>query len=173
MKYTAIAALALAAVASAQQIQINDPTPSTVWKAGQLGYIRWTGTCADLGAAGKAVKVDIINGPFDSVHFVVELGTIDCTNAQNNSAQLPVPKEVQGAPLETGKYALRINLPVQQYSPNFTISNGDATPSAPSGNPTAPTSNPTPNQPSAANTLIAGSAMALAGAAAVALQFLF
>ncbi|KAF9910228.1 hypothetical protein EC991_006955 [Linnemannia zychae] len=171
MKYTAVAALALAAVASAQQIQINDPTPSTTWKAGQSGYIRWTGTCADLGASGKAVKVDIINGPFDAVHFVTELGTIDCTSAQNNSAQLIVPKEVQGSPLETGKYALRINLPSPQYSPNFTITNGDATPPPP------PTSNPnptqTPDKPSAANTLIAGSAMALAGAAAVALQLLF
>ncbi|KAG0273357.1 hypothetical protein BGZ95_010823 [Linnemannia exigua] len=171
MKFAVVAALALAAVASAQNLQINDPTPTTTWEAGKTGYIRWTGVCSNLGADGKTVKVDIINGPADSVHFITQLGVIDCTVASNNSIQLPVPKDVQGSPLETGKYSLRFNLgPNPQYSPAFTI-NGAApapvTPPPTGSNPSTPSPSANP-KPAAANTLVAGSALAMAAAAAAA-----
>ncbi|KAK3836758.1 MAG: hypothetical protein J3R72DRAFT_200022 [Linnemannia gamsii] len=132
MKFAVVAALALAAVASAQNLQINDPTPSTVWTAGKTGYIRWTGVCANKGESARSIKVQLVKGPESAVQFVADLGTIDCTSAQNNSKTLPVPTEAQGSPLETGKYSLRFNLEPDQYSNAFTI-NGAAPVTPPSG----------------------------------------
>ncbi|KAG0375018.1 hypothetical protein BGX24_009645 [Mortierella sp. AD032] len=174
MKFAVVAALALAAVASAQNLQINDPTPSTVWTAGKTGYIRWTGVCTNLGRpAAENVKVQLVKGPENSVQFVADLGMINCLVAENNSITLPVPTEAQGSPLESGKYSLRFVLTPDQYSNAFTINAAAPVTPPPSGsNPSTPNPSSTPDKPtSSANTLVAGSAMALAGA--VALQLLF
>ncbi|KAF8936501.1 hypothetical protein BGZ47_009467 [Haplosporangium gracile] len=163
MKFIAVA-LALTAVASAQ-IQLSDPTQGTVWKVGVPQYVRWTGTCASMGAAGKAVTVEIINGPADNVKFIADLGTIDCTSTTNTSTMLTVPTKTNNGPFESGTYALRVNTNPIQYTTNFQINNPDtpAPSTAPSGT-TAPTTQPT-TKPSSANTLVAGSALAMAALA--------
>ncbi|KAG0062702.1 hypothetical protein BGZ89_010456 [Linnemannia elongata] len=163
MKFIA-AALALAAVASAQ-IQLSDPTEGTVWKVGVPQYVRWTGNCAAMGAAGKTVSVEVVNGPAGNVKFVATIGNIDCSST-NTSTMLTVPPKTNNGDFETGTYALRVNtVPNPQFSTNFRIEN----PSAPSPSaPAATTGAPQPTtKPSAANTLMAGSALAMAALAVV------
>jgi hypothetical protein len=168
MKFIAVA-LTLAAVASAQ-IQLSDPTEGTVWKVGVAQYVRWTGNCAAMGAAGKAVSVEVINGPAGNVKFIANIGTIDCTSTTNTSTTLTVPPKTNNGPFESGTYALRVNADPIQYTTNFIINNPDAPaasagPAGPSAT-TPSTSEPT-TKPSSANTLMAGSALAMAALAAV------
>ncbi|KAF9150269.1 hypothetical protein BG015_007923 [Linnemannia schmuckeri] len=140
MKFIAVA-LALAAVASAQ-IQLSDPTEGTVWKVGVPQYVRWTGNCAAMGAAGKAVKVEIVNGPSGNVKFVADLGTIDCTSATNTSTTLTVPTKTNNGPFESGTYALRVNADPIQYTTNFIINNPEAPSTAPPAVTTPPSTEP-------------------------------
>ncbi|KAK3831834.1 MAG: hypothetical protein JOS17DRAFT_133190 [Linnemannia elongata] len=164
MKFIA-AALALAAVASAQ-IQLSDPTEGTIWKVGVPQYVRWTGNCAAMGAAGKAVSVEIINGPSGNVKFVADLGTIDCTSTTNTSTSLTVPAKTNNGPFESGTYALRVNTNPIQYTTNFIINNPDAPPPSTPSSTTPPATTPS-TKPSSANTLMAGSALAMAALAVV------
>ncbi|KAF9081956.1 hypothetical protein BGX29_008330 [Mortierella sp. GBA35] len=170
MKFLAAAAtLALATVASAQ-IQITDPTKGSVWKVETPNYIGWTGTCASMGAAAKAVDVEVVNGPADAVKYVVTIGTLDCSTTSNTSVKLSVPKETSSGPFESGLYSLRIKTIPEQYSPQFTINNPAAPPPSTTGPATTTTSAPPKPTDNAANILAAGSALAMAGVAAF--QFL-
>jgi hypothetical protein len=115
-----------------------------------------------MGAAAKAVKVDIVNGPSGNVKYVADLGTIDCSSPTNTSTNLVVPSKNNNGPIPSGSYALRVNTDPIQYTTNFIINNPDA----PSGGATAaPTSTGAPQpstKPSSANALAAGSALAVA-----------
>ncbi|KAG0287395.1 hypothetical protein BGZ96_008672 [Linnemannia gamsii] len=165
MKFSVAAAiLAVASVASAQ-VQLTDPTEGVTWTAGVAQYIRWTGNCASMGADGKAVKIDIVNGPADNVKFVVDLGVIDCTSPSNISTTLMCPTKNNNGPIASGSYALRVNTIPPQYTTYFTINNPDApsSPATPSSS-SPPTTQPS-NKPSSANTLAAGSALAVAALA--------
>lgn len=119
-----------------------------------------------MGAAGKAVRVEIVNGPSGNVKFVADIGTIDCTSTTNTSTSLTVPPKTNNGPFESGTYALRVNADPIQYTTNFIINNPEA-PSAPT-TPSSTTPPATqPSQPSSANTLMAGSALAMAALAAI------
>ncbi|KAF9539408.1 hypothetical protein EC957_005436 [Mortierella hygrophila] len=165
MKFIA-AALTLAAVASAQ-IQLSDPTEGTVWKVGVAQYVRWTGNCAAMGAAGKAVTVEVINGPAGNVKFIANIGTIDCTSTTNTSTSLTVPPQTNNGPFESGTYALRVNADPIQYTTNFIINNPDAPAASAGATATTPSTTEPTTKPSSANALMAGSALAMAALAVV------
>ncbi|KAG9062629.1 hypothetical protein KI688_004931 [Linnemannia hyalina] len=165
MKFIA-AALTLAAVASAQ-IQLSDPTEGTVWKVGVAQYVRWTGNCAAMGAAGKAVTVEVVNGPAGNVKFIANIGTIDCTSTTNTSTSLTVPPQTNNGPFVSGTYALRVNADPIQYTTNFIINNPDAPAASAGPSATTPSTTEPTTKPSSANTLMAGSALAMAALAAV------
>ncbi|KAG0353863.1 hypothetical protein BC939DRAFT_461955 [Gamsiella multidivaricata] len=166
---TAIAVASLAAVASAQSIQLNNPTEGTVWTTGQSGYISWTGNCASQGNASKAVDIQLVNGPSTAVRFVTDLGKLDCSGS-NQSVTVTVPTSIT-----TGTYSLRVlTLPQNSYSTPFQINNPSAptTTTAQTTTAQSTTSTPSPTaKPSSANSLIAGSLAVLVGGIAAALQF--
>ncbi|KAG0092645.1 hypothetical protein BGZ93_004846 [Podila epicladia] len=154
MKFTtAIAVTAVAAVASAQKIQFANPNVGTKWTAGKTEYVAWTGTCANLGAAGKSTIINIVFGDPTALQHQDVLGTIDCTNSNVTSANLKVPENLASGTA----YVLQAMTDPQSYSPAFTI--GGAAPST-SSTPPAKTDVPK----SAGNSLTAHSAMlAVAG----------
>ncbi|KAF9428363.1 hypothetical protein BGZ94_002625 [Podila epigama] len=159
MKFTtAIIAAATIAIASAQGIQINNPTKGSKWTVGKEEYFAWTGTCANLGAAGKTTVVNLSQGPANTVQFIAKLGEIDCTGSII-TAKLKVPD------VPSGEYSLTVLTDPISYSPNFEIVNSAAPAPAPPApaTPTTPTT-PTEDKKSAANSLaVSGSLMAVAG----------
>ncbi|KAF9331670.1 hypothetical protein BG006_005478 [Podila minutissima] len=149
MKFTtAIAVAAVAVVTNAQAIQFASPTVGTKWTAGKTEYIAWTGTCANLGAAGKSTIINIVFGDPSALQHKDVLGKIDCTNSNLTYTNLKVPENLASGTA----YVLQAMTDPQSYSPAFTIDGA------------APlTSNPPPANTDAAksagNSLTAPSAM--------------
>ncbi|KAF9190355.1 hypothetical protein BGZ49_003710 [Haplosporangium sp. Z 27] len=175
MKFTTVvAAASMAALAHAQTLGIHDPTTQTTWVSGGLGYLSWTGTCAIMGNASHAVKVQLVNGPSNAVAFVAELGTIDCSSTTNVSAYITVPGPAEN--VQPGPYSIQIlTLPNTSYSSAFTIaanSSSNPTTSAVASATSAPAAaTTTATTKSSANSLIAGSLVAALGTAVAAVQF--
>ncbi|KAF9117333.1 hypothetical protein BGW39_002331 [Mortierella sp. 14UC] len=164
----AVAATTLAAVASAQNVAINDPNIGATWKIGAENYIRWTGTCKALGAAAKTVKVQLMAGPSDSIHFIADLGTIDCSNTTNISATKKVPDDTAPG----NDYSIQFVTDPISYSYQFKIINPNATPNPQTVSPPAEQQKPAEQKPiSAAGSLAAGSMLAVAGVVVAAMQF--
>ncbi|KAG0025713.1 hypothetical protein BGZ81_006964 [Podila clonocystis] len=150
----AVAASSVVALASADMLQIHNPTVGTVWKVDTPSYLGWSGNCASMGAAGKAVVVDLMTGPAESLRFVVNVGTIDCTGSTSR-ADITVPKDIQ-----TGKYSLVIRTsPDVSYTNQFDIV-GAAAPT-PSPKPEVPSD----KNPSGASSLGVSSLVGVLGAA--------
>ncbi|KAF9906333.1 hypothetical protein EC991_000734 [Linnemannia zychae] len=166
----ALVATTLAAVASAQNVAINDPNIGATWKIGADNYVRWTGTCKALGAAAKTVKVQLMAGPSDSIHFISELGTIDCSNTTNISALKRVPDDTP-----TGNdYSIQFLTDPISYSYQFKIVNPNSTPAPDTVAPPAPSEQKPADQKPAngAGSLAAGSMIAAVGVVAAAMQFI-
>ncbi|KAF9556767.1 hypothetical protein EC968_007942 [Mortierella alpina] len=169
MKFTATLAIAstVAALASAQTIQINNPTEGSTWTVGSPdNYLGWTGNCAGMGNSSKTVDVELVAGPPNMVRFVAKLATIDCSGA-NTRTNMPLD-----AKTASGKYSIRVKTtPQDSYSNEFTIVNA-AVPAPGAG---SPSSAPAPSTPSdvpksAASSLAISSFLGLAGVAVAALQ---
>ncbi|KAF9393429.1 hypothetical protein CPC16_002051 [Podila verticillata] len=152
MKFiTAILVAAVAAVASAQKIQFNNPTTVTKWTAGKTVFVGWTGNCANSGAAGKNTTVNIVFGDPSAVQFKAILGLIDCTGSL-----VRADLTAKTSPIS--------------YSPAFTILGADGTGPAPSTSASTPAPGTTDAPKSAGTSLTASSAMlAVAGVVAAAL----
>ncbi|KAG0202947.1 hypothetical protein BGX28_004700 [Mortierella sp. GBA30] len=158
-----VAASSLVALATADMLQLNNPTTGTNWNTGVSQFVGWTGNCNALGAAGMNVTIDLVNGPANAVRYVATLGGLDCTGTQTRS-EVTVPNTI--AP---GMYAIIVRTGDQpSYSNSFQINNPTMT-TAPSST-TAPTSAPSPK--SDASSLGTNAILAFAGAAAVAYQLL-
>ncbi|KAG0199868.1 hypothetical protein BGX28_006918 [Mortierella sp. GBA30] len=168
MKFISTLAVAstIAALASAQSIQINNPTVGSTWTVGSASnYLGWTGSCAGLGNSSTAVDVQLVNGPSTSVRFVASLGTINCSG-NNARADITVPGTIV-----SGDYSLRVMTNPESYSNQFTIVNA-ASPAVPSATSApAPAATSAPAGKSAGSSLVASSLVALTGVAVAALQF--
>ncbi|KAF9988226.1 hypothetical protein BGZ65_010366 [Modicella reniformis] len=174
MKFITVAVVAssLVAMASADMLQINNPTAGSIWNAGKSEFVGWTGNCASMGSAGQNVTVDIVQGPSNAVRFVATLGRLDCSGA-NTRTDFTVPQAIP-----SGLYALIVRTnPEASYTNSFQINNpssgggdGSTSPAPSASQSSAP--EPTTNKPSGASSLVANGFMALAGAAAVAFQLL-
>ncbi|KAG0271513.1 hypothetical protein BGZ95_000662 [Linnemannia exigua] len=165
----AVAATTLAAIATAQNVPINDPNIGVTWKIGADNYVRWTGTCKALGAAAKTVKVQLMAGPSDSIHFIAELGTIDCSNATSNSALKRVPDDTTPG----NDYSIQFLTDPVSYSYQFKIVNPNAAPEPQQpAKPPVEQNKPVEKTNSASGSLVAGSMIAAAGVAVAALQFI-
>ncbi|KAG0360024.1 hypothetical protein BC939DRAFT_435485 [Gamsiella multidivaricata] len=172
----AIVASSLAAIATADMLQINNPTQGSTWTTGKSEFVGWTGNCASMGDAGKNVTVDLVTGPASAVRYVATLGTLDCSGSLTR-ADFTVPDSIA-----TGQYAIIVRTQPQgqeSYTNNFQINSGavapaPVTPTTTAGATTAaPTATATAtNKPSGAGSLGANVMMAFAGAAAVAYQLL-
>jgi hypothetical protein len=172
----AVVASSLAAMATADMLQINNPTAGSVWAAGKSEFVGWTGNCASMGALGQNVTVDIVEGPSSAVRFVATLGHLDCSGA-NTRTDFIVPDTIKSGP-----YALIVRTtPQASYTNSFQINSGSGgsapAPSTTGGSDAAPA--PAPTEPatttpgnSGASSLAANGLLALAGAAAVAFQLL-
>ncbi|CAO3570591.1 unnamed protein product [Mortierella alpina] len=170
MKFTATLAIAstVAALASAQTIQINNPTVGSTWTVGATtNYLGWSGNCAGMGNSSKAVDVELVQGPANMVRYVAKLATIDCSGA-NMRADITVAPTIA-----SGKYSIRVKTtPQDSYSNEFTIENAAAPAPPASGASSAPaTASPTAAPASAASSLAISSFLGLAGVAVAALQF--
>ena len=167
MKFAATLAIAstVAALASAQTIQINNPTVGSTWTVGAASnYLGWTGNCAGMGNSSKTVDVELVQGPENMVRFVAKLAAIDCSGS-NTRADIPVP-----ATVTSGEYSIRVKTtPQESYSNRFSIVNGAAP--APSASGPAPSTSPSTAPKSAASSLAISSFLGLAGVAVAALQF--
>ncbi|KAF9410143.1 hypothetical protein BGZ94_001746 [Podila epigama] len=130
MKFTiAVVASSILAVASADMLQINNPTNGTTWTTGVPNFVGWTGNCASMGNDSKAVKVDLVNGPANAVRYVATLGTLDCSGS-NARADMTVPGTVV-----SGEYSIVVRTaPQQSYTNSFRINNPAAPePQSPEG----------------------------------------
>ncbi|KAF9968175.1 hypothetical protein BGZ70_006152 [Mortierella alpina] len=156
MKFLAsclVAASSLVALASADMLQINNPTTGSTWTTGVRPF-----------TLGKNVTIDLVNGPANAVRYVATLGGLDCTGT-NTRSDVTVPNTV--AP---GMYSIIVRTGEQaSYSNAFQINN-PSQPSAPSES--AGPSGPAPPADSAkpaagsAGSLGANAKLAFAGAAA-------
>ncbi|KAF9353644.1 hypothetical protein BGX34_011456 [Mortierella sp. NVP85] len=164
----AVAASSLVALATADLLQINNPTQGTVWNAGENVFVGWSGNCNSMGSAATNVTVDIVTGPAAAVRYVATLGHLDCSGA-NVKTNFVVP-----ATIETGEYALIVRTtPQPSFTNSFKINNGAAPPPpANTGAPPAPTTPAAGGDKSGASTLFLNGAVAIAGAVAVAFQLL-
>lgn len=174
MKFIATVAVvtsSLAALATADMLQINNPTAGSVWGAGKSEFVGWTGNCASMGVSATNVTVDIVEGPSTAVRFVATLGHLDCS-AANTRTDFVVPSSIRSGP-----YALIVRTtPQASYTNSFQINSGDVAPpttTAGSGSGTGTATPPTTSETkSSASSLAANGFLALAGAAAVAFQLL-
>ncbi|KAF8926505.1 hypothetical protein EDD21DRAFT_410984 [Dissophora ornata] len=170
----AVAASSLVALATADMLQINNPTAGSTWTTGRSEFVGWSGNCALMGEAGKNVTVDLINGPSTAVRYVATLGQLDCSG-KNTTAYFTVPNTIA-----SGQYSIIVRTqPTGQesYTNIFQIANPSSQPAASSAAPSAATTTTgnaaaSTSKPSGANSLGANVIMAFAGAAAVALQLL-
>ncbi|KAG0222415.1 hypothetical protein BGW42_006611 [Actinomortierella wolfii] len=170
MKTATIAAatLALASVATADVLAINNPTQGSVWKAGETYFIGWTGNCAFMGNNSRSVLVDLMTGPSNTLRYVASLEPLDCSSSTVVRANVTVPANVA-----TGNYSIRIQTEPPSYSNVFSIVNPNDKPTPTGGNTTPP---PVQSQkPDGAGSMLEPKMLlALAGtAAAAAFQFLF
>ncbi|KAF9189269.1 hypothetical protein BGZ51_009716 [Haplosporangium sp. Z 767] len=169
MKFTttvAVVASSLVAMATADLLQINNPTLGSVWTIGEKEFVGWTGNCASMGNDGKNVTVDLVEGPSGTVRYVTTLGTLDCSGSQTR-ADFVVPETVK-----PGKYAIVVRtLPPEQnsYTNTFEIKAKQTTPTAPS---TSTNPSPTSTPGNAAGSLNTNVMFAIAGAVAIAFQLL-
>ncbi|KAF9571726.1 hypothetical protein EC968_000244 [Mortierella alpina] len=157
-----VAVASVVAVASAQTLQINNPTEGTVWNVGEKNFVGWTNNCASMGNSSRAVKIELVEGPATAVRYVADVGTLDCSGSETR-ADATVPDTVK-----TGKYSIRVlTLPQNSYSPAFQVNNPKSQPSSTS----APA--PSPSTPTGAGNLLtaSGSLTVLLGCAAAVLQY--
>ncbi|KAG0222920.1 hypothetical protein B0O80DRAFT_504519 [Mortierella sp. GBAus27b] len=174
MKFTTLAVVAssLVAMATADMLQINNPTQGTEWKTGSPVFVGWTGNCASMGAAGKNVTVDIVEGPSTAVRFVHTLGYLDCSSTKTRE-DFSVPDAIK-----TGQYALIVRTaPQESYTNSFLITNPAApsapAPAGPSNNTTPPaTAAPSDTKGSGASSLAASGLLGAVAAVAAAFQLL-
>ncbi|KAI7820766.1 hypothetical protein BC939DRAFT_456892 [Gamsiella multidivaricata] len=181
MKFIAaltISAAALVATASADMLQINNPTDGTIWKTGVPNFVGWSGNCASMGNDSKAVKVDLVNGPSSAVRYVATLGTLDCSGS-NTRADMTVPGMVPSGP-----YSIVVRTsPQQSYTNSFQIDNPAQPAQASVAPEAASTLAPTIASASSTNTsngasvqtmsfLKSGAMFMLAGAAGLCVQLL-
>jgi hypothetical protein len=188
MKSTILLAIAatVATVASAEQLKYGAPIASTTWTVGSDATISWTNNCQGLTSTTFPVVLQIqrADGVQTPVSGIPPLGQLNC--ASSGSLTVKVPSVPTGS-----LYSILVsNSPDLSYSALFTINNPalpganatasvTATPATRSATATASgtasatvkpsvsvTSAPKPT--SAAGTLKAGSAAALAVAGAVA-----
>ncbi|KAG0263726.1 hypothetical protein BG011_008239 [Mortierella polycephala] len=162
----AVVASSMVAMATADLLQINNPTVGSVWTIGKKEFVGWSGNCASMGNAGKNVTVDLVEGPAGTVRYVATLGTLDCSGSLTR-ADFEVPETIK-----PGEYAIVVRTePSTQasYTNAFEIKSGQATPSSPSTS-TNPT--PTAAPDNAAGSLNTNVMFVLAGAVAVAFQLL-
>ncbi|KAK3821391.1 MAG: hypothetical protein J3Q66DRAFT_333209 [Benniella sp.] len=163
----AVAASSLVALATADLLQINNPTQGTVWAAGESVFVGWSGNCNSMGAAATNVTVDIVTGPAAAVRYVATLGHLDCSGA-NVKTNFVVPPTI-----ESGEYALIVRTtPQPSFTNAFRINNGAAPPPAQTTGAPPPTSTTPTDDKSGASSLFLNGAVAIAGAVAVAFQLL-
>jgi len=164
MKFLAAAvALALAATATAQKIAINNPTTSTNWDVAKPQYLSWTGNCSSMGAAAKAVDIQLVNGPSTAVQFIAAIGVLDCSGNLTSINNVTIP-----ATVASGVYSIRVmTQPENSYSTTFNVNN-PASPATPSATTTGAPQTTTPAH-SGASQVVAGSMAALAGCAVAAM----
>ncbi|KAK3821389.1 MAG: hypothetical protein J3Q66DRAFT_333206 [Benniella sp.] len=121
MKFLAtvtVAISSLAAVASANELQVTNPTQGTVWTAGEPVFVTWGRNCKGMGKDGRNVTVDIVTGPADALRYVATLGHINCSGSYK-PAHFTLTDTIQ-----TGTYALVIRtLPNPSYTNVFQINN--------------------------------------------------
>ncbi|KAF9349094.1 hypothetical protein BGX34_002055 [Mortierella sp. NVP85] len=119
MKFLAVVAVAassLVAMVSAKPLQINNPTPGSVWTAGKKMTVSWSGNCKSMGEFGRKVPVDLVNGPPSAFRYVATLGHINCTG-KNVKANFVIPTDI-----DSGPYALIIRTtPQPSYTDTFQI----------------------------------------------------
>ncbi|KAG0349229.1 hypothetical protein BG004_000453 [Podila humilis] len=171
----AIAVSSFIAVASADMLQIHNPTVGSTWKTDAPNYLGWSGNCSSMGEAGKAVIVDLMAGPANALRFVTNLGTIDCSASSNGRADITVPKDVA-----SGKYSLVVRTaPDVSYTNPFDIVGASGPAPPPTPPPTAPTDQDnkgTPEVPTTGNSASVSfgisSLVAVVGVVSVAAQFL-
>ncbi|KAF9170857.1 hypothetical protein BGX21_003145 [Mortierella sp. AD011] len=139
---------ALVATASADMLQINNPTNGTEWTTNVPGFVGWNGNCASMGKSAKIVKVDLVDGPSTAVRYVATLGTLDCSGT-NTRADMTVPDTVP-----SGQYAIVVRTsPAQSYTSSFRINN----PSLPDDTSSATAPAATPGQTQSAGSTPTGS----------------
>ncbi|KAG0239296.1 hypothetical protein BGX31_002861 [Mortierella sp. GBA43] len=113
----------MTSLASADMLQINNPTDGTVWKTGVSNFVGWSGNCASMENESKMVKVDLVNGPSTAVRYVATLGTLDCSGS-NTRADMTVPNTVP-----SGQYAIVVRTsPQQSYTNSFRIESPSTSP---------------------------------------------
>lgn len=162
MKFLAVVAAvsAVATVASAQLLMINNPTTGTDWVVGGQGYISWTGNCSNLGNASHSVGVNLVHGPATAVTWVADLTNIDCSGT-NNTIFVTVPS------VAPGSYSLQIlTSPTDSYSNAFTIGGGASTTTAPAP-PASTTTAPSGNGSGSAGNVVTAPLIAVAGCVAL------
>ncbi|KAF9952547.1 hypothetical protein BGZ72_006127 [Mortierella alpina] len=157
-----LAAASLVAVASAQTLQINNPTQGTVWNVGEKNFVGWTNNCASMGNASRAVKIELVEGPANTVRYVADVGVLDCSGGATR-ADATVPDTVK-----TGMYSIRVlTSPDPSYSPAFQVNNPKSQPPTTTAGPA-----PTTSKPASAGTVLkTGSLSVLLGCAAAAVQY--
>ncbi|KAF9946417.1 hypothetical protein BGZ70_003235 [Mortierella alpina] len=157
------AVASMVAVTSAQTLQINNPTEGTVWNTGEKNFVGWSNNCASMGNASRAVKIELVEGPANTVRYVADVGVLDCSGSMTR-ADATVPDTVK-----TGKYSIRVlTLPENSYSPAFQVNNAKSQPSAS----VPPTPSPSTPAGGAGNHLAtSGSLAVLLGCAAAVLQY--
>ncbi|KAK3821141.1 MAG: hypothetical protein J3Q66DRAFT_148240, partial [Benniella sp.] len=115
MKFLAtilVAVSSLVAMASAQPLQINNPTQGSVWTTNSEGYLAWSGNCKNMGNAGRNVTVDIVTGTASAVRYVATLGHINCRSPIDHKTFI-VPT------IESGTYALIVRTTPRPSLTNF------------------------------------------------------
>ncbi|KAF9126694.1 hypothetical protein BGW39_006441 [Mortierella sp. 14UC] len=171
-----VLAPSMVALATADLLQINNPTQGTVWITDKPQRLSWTGNCASMGAAGVNVTVDLVTGDADALQYVATLGELDCSGS-NTRIDVTIPEDI-----ETGMYAIIVRtMPTEQtsYTNKFKINN-PALPAEDVVAPTKSTAGPGPVSAAgkdadnaATGSLAVSSVMTvLAGAAAVSYQLL-
>ena len=116
MKFLAtivVAVSSLVAMASADMLQINNPTQGTVWTTDEWVFLGWSGNCKKMGNSGRNVTVDIVTGPPNALRYVATLGHINC---RGNSVKqnFIVPTNI-----ESGMYALIVRTTPQASFTNL------------------------------------------------------
>jgi len=114
----AVAASSLVAMVSAcPSLQINNPTPGSVWTAGKKMTVSWSGNCKKMGEAGRNATVDLVTGPASAVRYVATLGVLNCAG-KKNSTSFNIPRGTESG----SSYAIIVRTtPEPSFSYSFQI----------------------------------------------------
>jgi len=119
MKFLAVVAVAassLVAMASADLLQIKNPTQGSVWTAGKKMTVSWSGNCKNMGEAGRNVTVDLVTGPPEALRWSATLGVLNCAG-KKKSASFNIPRSS-----ESGSYTVIVRTaPQPSFSYSFQI----------------------------------------------------